>query len=172
MQQPKRPRGASGLGLVEVVISGLVLSVALVAAMRVVGVAVRGKRFVEDRLVAEARAHRLMSEILAKPYDDPDGIDDDGVVGVGLDSGRQSFDDVLDYHGWKREPVEADGSAIDGFGGWTELVEVVWVSPDAPDEVLNYDTGVVRVTVALQRDGRGVFSLTAVRTRSGSEGGL
>jgi len=153
-----------GFTLVEAVICILLIGVALVAALRTVGATARSSAITERRATGMMLAHDLMSEILALPYDDPDG------ALLGLETGelltdRTTFDDVDDFDGYAESPLrDADGDAISGFTGWERRVDVDLVKPDAPDSVRLSDGGAKRIVVTVHRGDLEVARVRAVRT--------
>jgi len=80
----------SGLTLIELIISMVVISVALSGVLLLLNMTISHS---SDPLVqhqALAIAESYLEEILLKPYSDPGGP---------TESGRPDFDDVADYHG-------------------------------------------------------------------------
>ncbi len=173
-------RGTAGraLTLVEVVISTLVVSVTLIAALHAVGGARLARQASDDRARAMTAAESLMAEILLRAYDDPEGT---GVFGPdpGEDSKRRgTFDDVDDYDQWSESPpTDAAGTALPGLNGWERRVQVLYVArstllpaavvlaagnPKAPP----VDTGLKHVRVTVLRDGRELAVLDALRSRA------
>jgi|GEM_PF-734748 len=173
-------RGTAGraLTLMEVVISTLVVSVTLIAALHAVGGARLAQQVSEDRARAMTVAEDLMSEILLRAYDDPEGT---GVFGP--DPGedhkqRATFDDVDDYDQWRESPpTDAAGAALTGLHDWERRVQVSYVdrasllpvaialtlgAPNSPP----VDTGLKRVRVTVLRDGRELAVLDALRSRA------
>ncbi len=169
---------ARALTLIEVVISTLVVSVTLIAALHAVGGARLARQVSDDRARAMTVAEDLMSEILLRAYDDPQGT---GVFGPdpGEDAKqRATFDDVDDYDRWTESPpTDAAGTALPGLNGWERRVQVLYVAratllpaavvlaagnPKAPP----VDTGLKRVRVTVLRDGRELAVLDALRSRA------
>ena len=166
------------LTLVEVVMSTLVVSVTLVAALHAVGGARLAQQVSDDRARAMTVAEDLMSEILLRAYDDPEGT---GVFGPdpGEDNKqRATFDDVDDYDQWSESPpTDAAGAALLGLNGWERRVRVVYVdratllpaavvlaagNPNPPP----VDTGLKRIRITVLRDGRELAVLDALRSRA------
>ncbi|MEQ8847519.1 prepilin-type N-terminal cleavage/methylation domain-containing protein [Botrimarina sp.] len=146
-----------GVTLVEVVASTAIVGVVLSAALTTLGMAVSTQRAAASRVEAHALAESLLNEILAQPYEDPDGAP----LPIGVESGedgspadRLSLDDVDDFDGWSRSPPEdASGAALAGFAGWTRSVsvELVGVEPDGAGRLRasGSDNGLKRVIVSV-----------------------
>ncbi len=169
---------ARALTLIEVVISTLIVSLTLVAALHAVGGARLAQQVSDDRARAMTVAEDLMSEILLRAYDDPEGT---GVFGP--DPGedhkqRATFDDVDDYDQWRESPpTDAAGAALTGLHDWERRVQVSYVdrasllpvaialtlgAPNSPP----VDTGLKRVRVTVLRDGRELAVLDGLRSRA------
>ena len=165
---PSECHARRGLTLAEAVVSMLIVSVMLVAALNTVGASRKMQKKTVDRSRGFLLAENLMSEILRQAYEAPDlapgsfGLE--GVAEVG-DGSRSLWDDVDDYDGWSAAPPERkDGTEISGFDGWTRSVEVRWVSPEDISLGLLTDTGVKRVVVTVTDGATVVVSLVAIRT--------
>lgn len=171
-------KAGRALTLVEVVMSTLVVSVTLVAALHAVGGARLAQQISDDRARAMTVAEDLMTEILQRAYVDPEGT---GVFGPdpGEDSTRRAtFDDVDDYEQWTESPpANRAGTALPGLDGWERRVRVVYVdratllpaavvlaagTPNPPP----VDTGLKRIRVTVLRDGRTLAVLDALRSRA------
>jgi len=150
--------------LVEVVLSVLLLGGVMAAVLNTVGATATIRRLDMDRVRGQALAMDLVDEIVAKPYDDPDGA---GTT-LGPDStetARSLFDDVDDYAGWSASPPQlADGSAIPGLSGWTREAAVVWVSDSNLAAASLSETGVKRIRVVVRHGERIVATVEALRT--------
>lgn len=160
--------------LVEGAVSTLIVAILLVSALNTVGAAQSGRRLGTERLRAQFLAHELMSEILAKAYEDPSGP---GLLGLDptetLGFNRTAFDDIDDYSDLRDAPPRyADGTAIAGFDArWQRRVTVAYADPQQPKNSSNVDQGVKRVTIDVTCDGRALATLTAIRTRAWLAGG-
>jgi len=88
--------------------------------------------FIEPRLSGPGLAHDLLSEVMAMPYEDPDGVTG-ATSGEGDISGpgRSGFDDIDDYDNWDSpNAVAKDGAALPGYTGWQRQVEIQWCRRD------------------------------------------
>lgn len=156
-----------GFTMIEGVLSTIVVGVMMVAAVRVVTLA----RVIQFRNANRAQgsflAQSLLSEILAKAYEDPTS------PVFGVESGesvatRDGLDDVDDYQGWiEKPPKEANGPTMSSMGQWGREVRVERVDPAnvaGPDALL--ETGAKRITIRVTFRDVPVFSVVAVRTRA------
>jgi MSHA pilin protein MshD len=160
-----RPARREGFTLVEAVISTVIVSVMLVAALNTVGTS----RLIQQKVSSSSRgrllAESLLAEIVQQAYEDPTGT-----VVFGLESGespnnRSDFDDVDDYHNWSQSPPKnKDGSAIAESESWTRTVTVVWVDPADPAATEASESSAKRITVVVHRSNIPYATLVAVRT--------
>ncbi len=151
--------------IVEAVISTVIVAVMFVAALSTVG----ASRVTQHKaaLVSRGRllAESLLSELLQRSYEDPDG----GAV-FGVESGESSttrtdFDDVDDFDGWSSSPpVDRDGTPLTDSIGWRRTVQVEWVDLSDPGQVKTVETGVKRITVTVEYGDVPQASLVALRT--------
>jgi len=159
----------SGLSLVEVVMSTLLVGIVLVGAMNLLGATVRGRTKAADMVRAQHLAQQLMTEILSRAYAE-DGTENGAdkiyllLIVVGQEA-RSEYDDVDDFHGWDETPLfTRSGSLIPNTSGWRRRVDVTWVDPADPEIVVDSDQGVKRITVTVQRSGQTVAQLACLRS--------
>ncbi len=165
MQTRRRKRRS--LSLIEAVISIAIVSVLLVAALETTGASVMGRH----RMSGHARGHLLavdlMSEIMAKPYEDPDDTPVFGLEGGENPPGRTAFDDVDDYDAWTSAPPQhQDGTPIPGLDGWARDVAVVWALPADLTSISMSPTDIKRITVTVSHNDAMMAELVALRTPS------
>jgi MSHA pilin protein MshD len=166
-QRPSERHARRGLTLAEAVVSMLIVSVMLVAALNTVGASRMTQKKTAERSRGFLLAENLMSEVLQQAYEDPDLAPGSiGLEGAEVgDGSRELWDDVDDYDGWSASPPQQkDGSEFGELKEWTRSVEVRWVDPTASLNVSGTDTGVKRVVVTVTDGDAVVFSLVAVRT--------
>jgi MSHA pilin protein MshD len=161
-----RSRRRGGFTLVEAVISTVIVSVMLVAALSTVG----ASRLIQQKVSLNGRgrllAESLLAEIVQQAYEDPDETVLFGPESGEATNSRSDFDDVDDYHNWSQSPPkDKSGSAILESGGWTRTVTVDWVDATDPALVETSETNVKRVTVNVFHEGRRMA--TFVRVMSG-----
>ncbi|MBI1337600.1 MAG: hypothetical protein GC164_11625 [Phycisphaera sp.] len=145
--KPATRSRAVGFTLMEVLIASTILafSVAAITQAIVAGQTQSYEALHEYRALSLAEA--LMEEILAKPYDDPEGATD-----IGPDAGettRALFDNVDDYHGY----TEAAGTVADEAGlvypaPFTDFSRSVTVS-DASQGIAGLGVTLYGVTVTV-----------------------
>ena len=152
-----------GFTLVEALMSALVVSVMLTAALAAVGASARAQAAGARQWRARAIAASLLSEIVHLPYADPE---DAGGSLLGPDSGemRAVFDDVDDYAGLVESTVTfKDGRALEDAAGWSRSVAVTWVTEADPNTASPIPTHLKRVTVTACYKGYRVTECVAIR---------
>lgn len=162
----RRRREPSGISLLEVVISILLVGLLLVAALNTVGSATTGQFSNGEQVRAYLFAQDLLAEILELAYEDPDGSPVFGTEsGETSDGTRAAFDDVDDYNAWSASPLVAkDGTPLANASDWQREVSVQFVDPDDLSSLVGSDRGVKRVTVTVSREGTNLASVVAAIT--------
>lgn len=159
----------TGLTLVEVAFSSLLVGLLVVGSLQSVGAVWRARRATADRTNRMMLAEELMQEIASQPLVDP-------VAGkttpFGVDPGesnlnRIAFDDADDYDNWSASPPKSrDGTVRVEFPEWTRSVLVDHVSGEDATSVVSDgsgEQGVRRITVTVvDAEGR-TTSLVAIR---------
>lgn len=158
-----------GMTLVEAVVSMLIVSTMLVAALTTVGSAARSKVAQASLRRGSALARELLSEILPTNYVElyttarfgPEPGETDGPT-------RAAFDDVDDYDGWSETTIQTkNGTPVADLGGWSRSVAVRYVTLTDLDTAVSADTGLKRVTVTVTDPTGRRMSLTALRSSTG-----
>ena len=141
----------TGLTLVEAVLSVMIVSVLMVSALQVMGSTVRTSLVQKDRSPAMALAQALMSEILQKKFNDPDGS---SITGPEDGETRATFDDIDDYNGYSEAPPRDAGDALImapvtvDESPWKRSVAVTYINnTDLSDESAN--TGLLKIAVTV-----------------------
>lgn len=162
-----RSRPARGLTLVESAVSMVIVSVLLVASVNLVGAAGKTRLRESDGARGRFLAGVLMAEILSKKYSEPTA----GGATLGVDSGevqspaRSTLDDIDDYHGLAETAIlDAAGTAITGFSGFSRGVSVTWVDPADLAVIRASESGAKAVTIVVKFNGKEVARLATVRT--------
>ena len=164
--------------LVESAIGILLVGLVLAAALNTVGASVTSRHKTADMGRGRLLAQSLVTEILKQPYAEPEELADllADIATLGyrtfvppmpteLPANRSPFDSVTDYAGWTASPPQyKDGTVMPGLIGFTRSVCIDWVSPNDLDTHQDKDYGIKRVTVIVERDGREVAVLTALKT--------
>lgn len=126
----------TGVTLIEVAISTVLVGVVLVASLETVGSALRTARSGEDIANGQALAENLLAEVMAMPFEDVDGTP---LFGIEADennspSSRSEFDDLDDYDGWSEGPPQLkNGAVVGSLVGWTRSVSVNEITDNASD---------------------------------------
>ena len=116
-----RPNAQSGLTLVELILSIVVISVALTGVLSVMTVTVRHSADPVVQHQAIAIAVSYLEEILLLAYSDPDATEAGEV--------RATFDDVDDYHGLSDSGVhDQSGTAVASLSNYNVAVAVSTVT--------------------------------------------
>lgn len=163
-QTIRTPR-RSGVSLVEVSISTLMVGLLLVAAMKSTASAVRARVVNADIGMGELLAQQLMTEILQKKYVDPNS----SLVLFGREieewlKPRSEWDDVDDYLLWsKSPPQDANGNAIANSTGWTRSVMVYRADPNDLTQNASSDTGIKRIEITMKKGGKTYCKLSALK---------
>jgi hypothetical protein len=159
--------------IVEAVISLVLVSGVMVASLNAVGASFTAQRGIGDRARGQLLANDLMSEILAQAYEDPNetvalGLESSEIGGVN----RSLYDDVDDYRAVTDSPPNLkDGTAMQGFTGWTRSVVVVRVDPNNLTTLAISESGAKRITITVQHGNVIVATLEAIKTKASPPAG-
>lgn len=160
-------RERPGFSLVEAMLSLVLASGALIAALNVVTASARAEAFARERMIGDTLVAEVMADVLATAFEQPGWVGSFGrnAAEVGVTS-RAGFNDVDDFDAWTESPPkDFDGAARTDLAGWTVSVSVARVSLVDPEgATVTYDSRVKRVTVQATRSGRVVSAQTAYRT--------
>lgn len=156
--------------LVEVILAMAVLGIVLGSLTEAISLSVRTQRSTAERARGAVLAAELLESIAVLPYLDPDGT-----RAIGLDAGEaaadpSTFDDIDDFHTWT-ERVALDGTRTAlttaavraDKSGWTRTVTVEWVTLGSPLAADIAETGVKKITVRVEYNGRAVATLDRLR---------
>jgi hypothetical protein len=156
------------MAMVEAVLSLVVVSVMLVAALRTVGASKVGQARSTDALTGLNLAQDLMSEICDKAYSEPTELTLFGPEATEVIGGRTTYDDVDDYNGFSQSPPrDRANSVLNNLGAWGRSVDVAWVNPANLSQTVLVESGVKRITVTVTRKGVPMARLVAIRTAAG-----
>lgn len=131
-----------GLSYVEVLMATIVMSVLLVAALRLFGNLGRSQKHLVDADLAGRLAIEMIEEIRHQDYRDPSVLDEFG-PGPDEETGtREAFDDIDDYHEWASQPPQgSDGKVFEEYETLRREVKVQYVSLDDLTKVVEADEG-------------------------------
>lgn len=155
-----------GFTLVESIISMLLVSTMLMAALNTFGVSRTGQYRINERNRGNLLAQTLMSEILGQHYEEPNATVKFGRERSENMASRAAWDDVDDYLMLKQMPKDSDGNVIPNTAGWTWIASIERVNPLDLSQTLGSETGVKRITVTVCHGDRAVVSWVAVRTNA------
>lgn len=146
----------SGVTLVELVVSIVVLSVASTAVMMLITQTSLTSADPMLRQQAVAIAEAYLEEVLALPMSDPDGGE---VNGPEAGETRASYDDVWDYNGLSDSAgaVDQSGAAIAGLAGYNVSISV--------SSVTRGGAPALRIALQVTHDGQPGMQLPMVAYR-------
>ncbi len=157
----------TAFSLIESTVSVLLVGILMIAALQALGASKRRESSSVDSVLAQQLADALMTEILLQAYQEPDSLQT-GVFGpeTGESTGNRSlFDDVDDYADWTSDPpTDRSGSAVPGFSGWTQSVNVQWADSDSLAPSVASLTGLKKITVTVTKNGKQTASLVSYRS--------
>ena len=155
--------------MIEVVLSFIVVSLMLLAALEVVAASRRTIAIAERRATARFLSDELLTLVFSKPYSDPN---ETAILGLEISESlatKSGFDDVDDFNGWKESPpTTADEKKMTDYAGWSREVTVEWVSPDSPGTVQSSETNAKRIIVVAKYLGMEYGRAVAVLTNAPS----
>ncbi|TVS07643.1 MAG: hypothetical protein EA423_03595 [Phycisphaerales bacterium] len=149
-----------GLTIIEAVMSVMVTSIVLVAAMETLGLVARSRSITERHSVGVMLAEDLLAEVLSRPFDDP------GTLSPieGKSGSRASFVSIADYHAWRASPPQdITGDELTAHAAYERRVTVTFVDDDLNPTAS--DTGVKLITVEVFRGSFPAAKTSALRTR-------
>ena len=149
-------RSRRGLQMVEVAVASVVVATLLVAALNLLSATMRGAKVASQISLGDQLAVSMMEEIQGHTYGWPASV---------LDSTRESFQSVADYGQWRASPpVDLKGSPI-ADASWERSVAVRPLIADGNRlvEASTADTGCLKVTVTVKRNGKTVRELSSLR---------
>lgn len=156
-----RRNARRGLTIIEAVMSVMVTSIVLVAALETLGLVGRSRSMTERHSVGVMLAEDLLAEVLSRPFDDHGKTSPiEGKIGS-----RASFVSIADYDGWRASPPQdITGDELTEYASYERRVTVTFVGDDLQPE--GTDTGVRLVTVEVLRNGMPAARVSAIRTRA------
>jgi hypothetical protein len=167
-----------GVSIIEAVACVAIVGGLAIAIINTVGSIGRARVSAGERADGQMLAADLLAEVTSRRYAEDLAAK---VQALGpeadetLAADRSSFDDVDDYAGLVDPsadggvPRTREGADVPGVGsGWVRRVDVARVSPaDLSPSVT--DHGLLLVTVTVERGGRMIARLSAVRARAAEE---
>ncbi len=147
----------SGMSIVEVVVSLLVIALMAAAGLNAAGHGARTRLAAEERASAQVLASSLLTEILSQPYRE-------SPTALGPDAGetttdRATFDDVDDYSSYTQSPPASVDGTLLASASWRWKVDVAWVTGPSLSSSA-FETGRKRVTVTVTHNSRTVAEVS------------
>ncbi|MDO8631261.1 MAG: hypothetical protein Q7R41_12285, partial [Phycisphaerales bacterium] len=143
------------------------------AALNTVGASFTAQRGIGDRARGQLLANDLMAEILAQAYEDPNET-----IAFGLEASetggtnRSVYDDVDDYRSVTDSPPQLkDGTAMQGFTGWTRTVDVLRVDPNNLSTLSLSESGAKKMTITVKHGSVVVATLVGIKTSASPAAG-
>lgn len=127
-----------GFILVEVSITYLILSLALVALIPVFILAIRAAKNTEQIEAATQLSVELIEEIRLRKWDEATPIPQAYITGpgpIGVNTGevasdKRTFDDIDDFNGWSENPpMDPMMNPLSAFSAYSRTVTVQYVDP-------------------------------------------
>ena len=156
-----RGRPARGLPLFEALMASVLLAICAMAVTLPFTASIQNDNVQHRWTYASGLAQELMEEILARPFDDPDGPGSPGPEGG--ESPRADYDNLDDFHGLN-EPAggltDFTGNAISDpmAGGLSRHATVEYVYVSGQDT--QAEPTFVRATVEVRHGGEPLITLT------------
>lgn len=156
----------SGVSLLEVTISTLIVGLLLVSALRAFGHVTIGRNASSDEARAKHLCRQMLAEVLATAYEEPVQTPVFGREPGEASTSRVNYDDVDDFNGWwVSPPSDENRFVLPGFSGaWSRRVTVDLVTAADPSVVAGSDQGVKRIKVTIYKSGNIVTEMVALRT--------
>ena len=146
-----------GFSLVEVLVSLVIISLALVAWTSNFAVGARGSYRAERDTASIFLTQAMIEEIRRVSFQDPNQTPVFGLESAEATTPptRLNFDDIDDYNNWTESPPQKkDGITITGFSGYTRSVNVINVSTGNFNQTATQgSTDFKKATVSVSKDG-------------------
>ncbi|MBN2377542.1 MAG: hypothetical protein JXD22_14170 [Sedimentisphaerales bacterium] len=141
-----------GFSYIEVLLASIIIAIMLVSGVKLSGNLGRSQQDVVSSSTADLLALNLIEEIKHQTYSDPQTSGNFGPEAGEIDSTRQFFDDVDDYHNWSAKPPQDHyGNDLSQYAEFTRAVTVKFVSPGNFDTEVVPDQGFKKVTITVSR---------------------
>jgi type II secretory pathway pseudopilin PulG len=158
----------TGFSSLETVISTVLVSITLVAAMNSLAFVIQTIGKDSEAEQASHIAHAWLSQIAALPFRDPV----DGTEALGLEDGesplaRAAWDDCDDYHGWSATQLPELAGIESQAVNWGADVQVNYCDVDAPESVTSSTTSLKRIRLRLTAPSGREFVYYSLRGEAG-----
>lgn len=125
------PGRRNGVTLIEVMISIVLVSTILLVSLTASANLMRNNSERRNTNLGQQLASQILDEVSSVDFHDPTSV----IFGLEPDESatdRTTFDDVDDYQGYTSSPPShRDGTAIDGYEGWSFSVSIAAAEADA-----------------------------------------
>ena len=148
-----------GIAYVDVFVSMVIVSLAIVAGLHAFGVFAKGSLSDRDTAIAMELASQLAAEIRGQAFEDS-GAPVFGPESGETDGTRNSFDDVDDYNNWSASPPKRrDGTAMTDYQDYTQQASVA----------LYGSANQKKITVTIKKGDRVLAEVVLLRSRNDAE---
>jgi type II secretory pathway pseudopilin PulG len=167
-----KARFQRGFSMIEAVASVGLLGACVVVVLTAASGAVARREDARIRATAATLIAEVLDHVRALPYEDP--TTPGGAIGPDAGetlSGREDADDADDLHTWLEKGIKDDeGTVLPEYGSLWRRVTVEWMAANDFVTVAGVDSGVKRVTVAIERGGKTILTGTTFVTRAWEQG--
>lgn len=163
-----RSAKSAGFSSLETVISTVLVSITLVAAMNSLAFVIQTIGKDSEAEQASHIAHAWLSRIAALPFRDP--VESTGALG--LEDGESplapaEWDDCDDYHAWSVRQLPELGGIESQVENWGAEVQVHYCHVDAPESVTGSPTPLKRIRLGLTAPSGREFVYYSLRGEAG-----
>ncbi len=155
-------RARRGMTITEGVIGMAILATAIAAGMQGVAQSASSNRHAEEWRVGRSLIDAATATLDALPYEDPTVASTALGSESGEGSGPLAWDDIDDANGWSGVPAAASAPS-----GWSVRIAVAFASASNPKNDAATESGLKRITISAERDGRAILAVVLVRGRHG-----
>jgi Tfp pilus assembly protein PilV len=153
----------AGNSLLEVAVATLLVAILLVAALQAAGQSLFSQIKTADRIRGQRLAQSLLAEVTQLAYSEP-GASNPPLGADASETGRATFDDVDDYHGYSESPPQnSAGAALTEYAGWTRSVAVERIDP-VTLAITASESGAKRITISARRGAITIATAEGIRT--------
>jgi MSHA pilin protein MshD len=159
-----------GFTLVESLMSVVIVSGVLVAALGTLGAIGKARYSQVERAAATHLGDQFMAEVMQCYFEEPGSAA--GSTSIGPDSGetqRTQYDDVDDWENWKTSdpPKLRDGTVLPGYSNWEVKVKIDYTQLTNPMTTTSSYTGLKRIRVTVKTPGGAKYEMFGLRSSHG-----
>jgi type II secretory pathway pseudopilin PulG len=150
-----RKRRGGGFSYMEMLVSAVIISVLLVAGLRLSGNLARSQQGAVELDNANRLTLLLIEEMKGQAYTDPQQPSNFGREGDETAANRSGFDDLDDYANWvKQPPDDSSGRSLSQYPDLSREVQVRFVAANNFTQTVTTDQGFKAVTITVRRGNR------------------